>query len=392
MNKLTITTAAFLFSLVSIAQNRSIAFEHGTFKEIKEKAAKENKLIFIDAYTSWCGPCKWMAANIFTNDTVADYYNKNFVNAKIDMEKGEGIEIAKQYQVSCYPNNLFIDGKGNLVHRTAGSMTAKDFIVLGETAKDDKTNFKAIVANYKAKSKDPDAIIKYVRAMGGTCLDAGTAANDYFALQKDEDLTSPQNWDMIHDFTKSMDSREFKYLVANREKFEALYTEKKVTAMIGNIVQNNLMNATRQKDETKYNELKKKVESMNLKDGKQILFESDLTYASNKKDWEAYSKLAVANVDQYYLNNAYMLNSIAWTFYESVNNKEGLAKAEEWAKKATELGMNYANLDTYAAILYKNGKKELAELNATKAIRYGKSEKADYSSTEQLMEKIKAMK
>ena len=126
--------------------------------------------------------------------------------------------------------------------------------------------------------------------------------------------------------------------------------------------------------------------------GGQLLFESDLSHASNKKDWETYSKLAVANVDLYYLNNAYMLNSIAWTFYESVNDKAGLAKAEEWAKKAVDLGMNYANLDTYAAVLYKNGKKELAMENATKALRYARSEQQDAKETEALMEKIKAMK
>lgn len=73
-----------------------------------------------------------MAKNVFTNDAVADFYNFSFINAKIDMEQGEGIEIAKQYEVKCYPNLLFIDGDGNLVHRIAGSMSAKEFINLGK--------------------------------------------------------------------------------------------------------------------------------------------------------------------------------------------------------------------------------------------------------------------
>ena len=58
-------------------------------------------------------PCKQMAKSVFTNDAVADYYNTNLVNAKIDMEKGEGLEIAKLYEVKCYPNLLFIDGNGS---------------------------------------------------------------------------------------------------------------------------------------------------------------------------------------------------------------------------------------------------------------------------------------
>jgi len=75
-----------------------------------------------------------MAKNIFTDKTVADYYNANFINAKIDMEKGEGIDIAKEYKVSCYPNLVYIDGDGKLVHRAAGSMEAAAFIELGKTA------------------------------------------------------------------------------------------------------------------------------------------------------------------------------------------------------------------------------------------------------------------
>ena len=65
-----------------IAQNRSIRFEPKDWKKAVEKARKENKLIFLDCHTSWCGPCKNLAANIFTKDAVADFYNQNFINGK----------------------------------------------------------------------------------------------------------------------------------------------------------------------------------------------------------------------------------------------------------------------------------------------------------------------
>src|SRR5690606_25367863 len=126
-----------LLSSINItwSQNRSIEFETGTFSEILGKAKAENKLVFIDAYTTWCGPCKWMSKNIFTNDTVADYFNSNFINAKIDMEKGEGIYIAKKYDVRCYPNLLFVDGDGNIVHRTAGAdPDIQSYITMGDKA------------------------------------------------------------------------------------------------------------------------------------------------------------------------------------------------------------------------------------------------------------------
>ena len=91
------------FSSTSFSQNRSIEFNHSAWSEILAQAKKENKMIYVDCYTSWCGPCKWMAKNVFTNDTVADFYNTNFINAKIDMEVGEGIELAKKYDIRAYP-------------------------------------------------------------------------------------------------------------------------------------------------------------------------------------------------------------------------------------------------------------------------------------------------
>lgn len=61
-----------------IAQTRAIQFQTGKWADIQQKAASESKMIFVDAYTTWCGPCKWMAKTVFTNDTVADYYNATF--------------------------------------------------------------------------------------------------------------------------------------------------------------------------------------------------------------------------------------------------------------------------------------------------------------------------
>src|ERR1035437_4011181 len=91
-----------------------IKFEHGTFTEIKAKAKAENKLIFMDAYTSWCGPCKWMAKTVFTNDTVAGYCNEHFICVQFDMEVGEGIELAKQFMIRSYPTFIFADAQGNM--------------------------------------------------------------------------------------------------------------------------------------------------------------------------------------------------------------------------------------------------------------------------------------
>lgn len=380
-----------------ISQNKSIAFEHGTFKEIKEKALKENKLIFIDAFTTWCGPCKQMAKSVFTNDEVADYYNANLVNAKIDMEKGEGIEIAKLYEVKCYPNLLFIDGNGNVVHRIGGSMSSKEFIALAEDAKNPEKRFSYYSKNYEANKTNTDFLLKYIDARESTCLESDDLVKDYFSLQKESDLSNKANWEMLKAHTNSLDAKEFVYLISNKEKFENLYSAKEVNKKIDDVNKSTLFSIIRATpfDDKKYNDAKAKITALNLPSTKLILFEADLNLASKKEDWISYAKLATDNVDLFYLNDANMLNNISWSFYENVNDKEALLKAESWAKKATELEKTYANLDTYAAVLYKTGKKDLALETANKAIELAKKEKytpEDYQGTADLIKKIKAIK
>lgn len=396
MKKYIIYLASTL-SFVSVAQNRSIKFEHVTFKEIKAKALKEKKLIFIDAYTSWCGPCKQMAKNVFTNDTVADYYNKNFVNAKIDMEKGEGIEIAKQYDVRCYPNLLFVDGNGKIVHRVAGGMSPKEFIALGEETKSPEKCFSYYANNYEVNKTNPDFLRKYIYVKDGTCLETADLVKSYFEMQKEDELANEDNWKMIKFFVNTMDSREFEYLMASKTKFENLYQPQEVNVVIENIFRNSLYAVSSDKtfDKKKYIDLKEKISSYNLPNTKQLLFESDLSLAANKADWGTYSNLAVSHVDEFYSEDVNALNNIAWTFYENVTEKEALEKAENWSSKACDIEPNYANLDTYASILYKLGKKDLALEKANKAIDAAKNEKQtpeQYQGTTDLLKKIHELK
>ncbi|MES2567280.1 MAG: thioredoxin fold domain-containing protein [Bacteroidota bacterium] len=397
--KKSILTFGFLSLLIvsAVSQNRSIAFETGSFDEIKAKALKENKLIFVDAYTTWCGPCKQMAKSVFTNNDVADHYNKNFVNAKIDMEKGEGIELAKKYQVQCYPNLLFIDGNGNLVHRVAGSMPAKDFIALAEDAKVPEKQFGSYVKNYESNKTNADFLVKYIEVREATCLSSEEIVKDYFLLQNESNLTSKDNWNMIVNHVNDPSSREFKYLVANKKKYDDLYSAKVVEEKMDAVNKNLLLSIIRTKpfNEQKYSEAKKDITLLNLPNTKLIFFESDINLTQVNQDWPGYAKLAVANVDQYYSNDANELNNFAWTFYEKVEDKDALLKAESWSMKACEMKKDYANMDTYAAILYKEGKKELALEAANKAIALAKKEKMtadDYKGTSELLQKIKELK
>lgn len=102
------------------------------YEDGKVTAEKENKLIFIDAYADWCGPCKWMVANTFTDSEVGDFFKNNFISVQIDMESDAGLEFDMEYYVDAYPTLLFLNPKGEVIKRYSGALDAKEFLGLGK--------------------------------------------------------------------------------------------------------------------------------------------------------------------------------------------------------------------------------------------------------------------
>ncbi len=111
-----------------------IKFRAGSFERILEKAKEENKPIFLDFYTSWCMPCKWLEEDVFSHRNVYEYYNDNIISLKIDAEKGEGPDLALKYNVVGYPTLVYLDRNGNVLDSHAGMTTISNVVVMGERA------------------------------------------------------------------------------------------------------------------------------------------------------------------------------------------------------------------------------------------------------------------
>ena len=122
-----------LFTSFTSSIDTGISFEHSRFSEAKKLARETNKTIFIDSYTQWCGPCKKMAAQVFTDKEVGTFFNNNFVNVKVDMEETEGLLIARRYGVNFYPTLLFIKPTGELVRKEVGFHDRKQLLRLARS-------------------------------------------------------------------------------------------------------------------------------------------------------------------------------------------------------------------------------------------------------------------
>lgn len=128
-----IITAIFLFSAIATwaltsNKEKGIAFTEAGWEETLKKAENENRMIFLDIYATWCGPCKRLELFTFSNQQVGDYFNENFINITVDGESEEGRELVRKYGIRGYPSLLIIDHNGEVKKFTTGYHSAKQLL------------------------------------------------------------------------------------------------------------------------------------------------------------------------------------------------------------------------------------------------------------------------
>lgn len=144
MKKIFASLIAILF-VVAAVNAQGIKWQKNTdgvtFDQVKELAREQNKKIFFDFYTKWCGPCRMMDKEVFPTKEIGDFYNKNFINFKVDAEVGEGMDLRKTYNVKGYPTFIFTDADGNVLKEgsSIGSGDVKGMLKLAKIALGDKS-------------------------------------------------------------------------------------------------------------------------------------------------------------------------------------------------------------------------------------------------------------
>ncbi len=386
----------YLFLLItfwgSTLNAQEITFETGTWTEVKAKAKSKRKLIFVDAFTTWCGPCKAMAKNTFADAEVVKLFNEKFINVKIDMEKGEGIELAKEYQVSCYPNLLFIDGEGKLVHQAAGFHKPEAFIELGKTALTPAKTFASRKAQFEKGKNTIEFNLDYLKTLSESCLSTDEALKTYFSAVKEDDLILPDNWKVIKRYLSSTESNVFDYLVKTRKAFGEKYTADSVNTKIYDVylAEANTLTHKENANVEKIDLYKEKIVNTGFERADELNFMIDLESAEVSKDYEKYIRAASNLVDRYKGQDADFLNNVSWAIFENSSNNKQLAVIERWAKRSVEIKENQYNLDTYANILMKRANKVLAIEMEKKAIELAKKAGDDITDLDATLKKFEA--
>ncbi len=209
--------------------SQGIKFDHITFKEALVKAKLENKMIFMDCYTSWCGPCKKMAKQEFTKSNVGEYFNSNFVCLKVDMEKGEGVDLKKRFNVKGFPTLLYIDCKGEIVSTRVGAVVAEVLISDGKSALNPDDKLEILAAKYEKGDRDNKLVIKYIdHLLKNQMFDLlNIVATNFIDSLSNEDLFVLENFECFLKLGTEFNSDKHKFVKNNKDKF-ILLTDKLV--------------------------------------------------------------------------------------------------------------------------------------------------------------------
>lgn len=392
MKKLSLLFAVF-FAVSVFGQGMKFE-ENKSFKELLALAKKENKLLFVDAFTTWCGPCKLMAKNVFPQESVGNFYNANFINSKIDMEKGEGIDIAKKYKVMAYPTYLFLNGDGELIHRVTSYYEPAEFIAVGKDAVDPAKQMGALKAKFEAGDKNPEFLKSFIKVFAFADQDlAVQAATQYFSQVKNAPL-SQEDLSYLFTLTKDNNSPLYPEIINRKEELLKIIPEANYSKILESLKLNGIFNTAYDKNTSTFDEQKYIAEASKYfgpDEVKTLVIKAKMRIAASQKDKATYQKLAI----EYYQDglspkfNSNELNSVAWDFFENTDNRAYLTKALLWAQQSVKLAEGYANSDTVANIYYKLGDQANAKTWATKAIELAKKEGSDYESTQELLEKVK---
>ena len=374
-----------ILSLSIMAQEEGIKFiSDTTLTDALAKAKQENKLLFVDCYTSWCGPCKYMVKNIFPQLQVGDFYNKNFVCWKADTEKlhSKADSVAfSGFNIHSWPTFLFLNWKGEIIHRHCGSGDAAGFIEIGKTALDPTKNFYSIQDKVNKGDRTSETLYSYYSYIYDP---SEKYISEHFALISDSVKISEPTWRLFDLVVNNVEGDAFKYFAGHLSQYEQKVGKKAVETKLLRLFN--------------YYSRSGNPSIVNLKKLDTVLYAKYERYTNyqniywkcnrNRTDKKSWNDLITATDKGFAAGTLTLdqLNDVSWLVYENykkVNDKEALKKAAVWSNKTVNaMPNNHPFNDTYAHIIFALGNKKEAirleefalkiatELNATEQIKF----------------------
>lgn len=377
------------------AKGEGIVFYQGTFDEALRQARSENKLLFIDVYTSWCGPCKILDKNVFTDPEVGKFYNRHFIPFQIDAEKGEGKEIARRLNINCYPTLIYLDSEQVIKHRFSGVVSCEEFIQRGKTAMDDRSNLAAFEKAYKQGEREPAFLIQYIKLMEKANLDYKQVTDEYWQTVNPEKVLVTHGVEFLCNYLKTMSNPVFSYFLDHLQELEKK-SPGLIPELLEQCIRGSISGVLQKKDYKTYEKYIQQLSGYSWKEKEEVLLWAKKEYYKNKEDWDNYIKYSIIYLDTYAAKSWVETWRFIGEFLPDNRLPFRADIAIPYAARAVKLMPNYSTFLDYAKILYKTKnpayKQEILDLTE-KAIQYEKEHKTGRNVTpeQEFMKKVESM-
>ncbi|MBD1430110.1 thioredoxin family protein [Sphingobacterium sp. DN04309] len=379
----------FLIPLLTTAQEKGIQFEHNTnWEKLKEKAKAENKHIFVDCFTTWCGPCKWMADNVFVQEEVGEFFNDNFVNLKLQFDEtkedsedvkswyDEAKRFAKDYEVRAYPTFLVFDPNGELVDKVVGGSQADKFIARFKDALIPEKQFITAKKKYEADPQNLE-LAQQIFTKASDIYDIPLATKAFNIIldksSKEEFLKKENLGGIVVLAQEDIDGKAFDLIYNNQDSFKDFFKNQfgaDVNDFLAHMISQKVLRPKISSGESiDYDEIEKQLSTKYDKVNFSKSFAS-MKFSSylKKKDWKTFVTEYDKKVKSDPNITAEELNEYAWKMFEECDDKDALKVALTWSKIAVERNEVEYIIDTYANLLYKLGDAKNAILWQEKAV------------------------
>lgn len=393
----------FLFSQITESTS-GIKWTNGlSWNQIKQKAKVENKFIFIDAYATWCQPCRVMDRVVYSNDTIGDFYNEKFLSVKVQMDRtdrdneeirgwyDDASKIQEQYKVIAFPTYVFLSPEGKIVYKSVGYQAVPDFLSTGKIAvrpgqvyTDKYESFDKLLADYKAGIRNYDSMsymIETARELkrGELLKELKKDYMIYLAgLSKRELLTKDRIAYLSSGVLKS-DNKLFSIFYKDGKRVDRIMGTK---GYAGNVVGwvilkeisapflgikgiSKMLGGKMDTLEADWILLRNKIEEQysgkyverGMLDAKMLWYDQHYNLPRFYESlFERLDKYGFDLVNINSLTNLKNVNSYSWNIFQTSNDRSMLKRAAYYMEKVVEAEpRNHYHLDTYANLLYKLG-------------------------------------
>lgn len=324
-----------------------------TYKDALIQAQTENKPIFIMLYATWCPHCNTMKKNVFNDNKVLDFLNKNYICIWKDIEKEDGIAIKEKFKTSGLPIFLFIDAKETLLYATKGELNTAAFMLEAQNALNPKLQLPFLEKQFLADPSNSNKCLEYITTLrkGANRTVLSKPTHIYLETQSDKQLVSETNWRIISNGVTDIQSREFQYVLNHKMDFEKVTSPIRVERKIINIVSELLEPYTINLDSIGYFKDRAIAKTIHLQKTDSLIFSYDLTLAERSFNWSFYKKTTLEATEKYVWNTDNKLKEIAQVYLKEIKDTNALKKAIDWTKRAIDLN-NSADGNLLAARLY----------------------------------------